>query len=134
MHAVIKLEIIGEPYHWMRRNRHKALIKRTLLMREEINLIRYGHKKHRPWVARITGLDDRYEFRREFVECVRDWSDARSNGIRGIYEYFALPPGIYQVNECIRLGKSRRYFIRVEGTEYEEITREEVEQWLLSNC
>jgi len=131
MRAVIRLEIIGEPYHWLRRNRANAPIKRVLPMREEINIIRYGQKRFYPWVARITGIDQR-GLTREFVESVRDWGSARSKGMRGIYEYFALLPGVYEVNECIKLGQARRYFIRVEDTEYTEIPREEVNQWLKS--
>lgn len=98
-------------------------------MREEINLIRYGAKRHRPWVARVLSMVDGKP-QREFVEGTRDWTRARSNGMRGVYEYYALRPGVYEVNECIRLGQSRRYFIRVQGTEYHEITREEVVECL----
>ena len=134
MRAVLKLEIIGEPYHWLRRNRQRALIKRTLPIREEINIIRYGRKSLRPWVAKIVGVDAHYGYKREFRTGMRDWSLARSSGMHGVYEYYALTPGIYEVNECIKLGQSRRYFIRVEGTEYKEITREEVEQWWVKSC
>jgi len=126
MRAVIRLEVIAEPYHWIRRHRQRALVQRPFPLRKEIDIIRYGRKSLYPWVARILGLDDRYGLKREFVECVRDWTSARSDGMRGIYEYYALPPGIYEVNECVRPGESRRYFIRAEGAEYHEITREEV--------
>lgn len=131
MRAVLRLEVIGEPYHWLRRNRQNAPIKRVLPMREEINIIRYGRKALYPWVARLG--PGRNGFNRKFEAGTRDWSIARSNGNRGIYDYYALMPGIYEVNECVKLGQARRYFIRVEGEEYHEITREEVEQWLKSD-
>ena len=130
MRAVLQLEVIGEPYHWLRRNRHKGQTQRVFSMREEINIIRYGQKRYRPWVARISSIHGDGTLGREFITGMRDWTHARRSGMRGVYEYFALRPGVYEVNECVRLGKARRYFIHVEGTEYHEITREEVEQCL----
>lgn len=41
----------------------------------------------------------------------------------GFYEYFALGPGTYEVNECVKLGVVRRYCIRV----YDDATYEEIE-------
>lgn len=125
MRAVLKLEIIGEPYHWLRRNRKRATVKRVLPLRKEIDIIRYGRKQLRPWVAKINGLHQQFGFDRQFLTGMRDWSLARADGMRGVYEYYALPPGIYEVNECIELGCARRYFIRVIDEQMIEITREE---------
>lgn len=99
MRVVLQLEVIGEPYHWLRCNRHRATVKRRLSLREEINQIRYGDKRLYPWIARIDGLHDKYGFERHFMTSVRDWTRARHDGMRGIYEYFALPAGLYEVNE-----------------------------------
>lgn len=126
----MRLEIIGEEYHWLRKNRRRATVQRRLPLRKEIDIIRYGRKSLRPWVARLTGLDDRYGFKREFLTGMRDWSLANSTGSRGVYEYFALTPGIYEINECIKLGVSRRYFVRADETIYHEISRYEVCQCL----
>jgi len=121
MRAVLRLEIIGDNYL-----QHNRLIEEKRLscpraIKEMINVIRYGQPRLRPWVARITGLDDRFRLAREFIIGMRDYSQANSIGSFGIYEYFALPPGIYEVNESIKLGKARRYFIRIQDGKIVEI-------------
>lgn len=89
----------------------------------------------KPWVARLTGLDAKYGFAREFVRGTLDYSDARSTGSRGIMLYFALSPGFYEVFHVLSWRRDRRYFIHVkaDGT-WSEILRFEVEQCLKSGC
>ena len=133
MRAVIKLELIGDNYI-----QHLKLIEAGRVcsprhVKKLIDVISYGQKGLRPWVARITGYDAQYGLAREFVSSARDYSFANSIGSRGIFEYFALTDGIYEVNECIRLGQARRYFIRVKKGTITEITREEVDQCLTSD-
>jgi len=127
MRAVIKLELIGDNYQ-----QHRKLIEcgdvPTPHIREYVRVLRYGHKKLRPWVARLTGLDEQFGFKREFVHSARDYRDARGIGMRGIYEYFALSGGLYEVNECIKLGAARRYFILVNGEQITEIDCAEMYQ------
>lgn len=129
MTAVLKLEIIGDNYL-----QHLKLVEQGEALqphlREYIQLLKYGQKKFRPWVARLHGLDEKYGFAREFVVGMRDYTFANAIGSRGIYEYFALEDGLYEVNECIKLGYARRYFIRVENAEITEISHEEVERCL----
>ena len=126
MRAVLRLEIIGDNYL----QRNKLIEEKSLpyprMMREMINVIRYGQRRLRPWVARVTGLDDRFGFAREFIIGMRDYSQANSIGSFGVYEYFALTPGIYEVNESVELGKTRRYFVRVQNGEIVEISANEV--------
>jgi hypothetical protein len=133
MRAVLRLEVIGDNYlqHQKLINQGKAQWPQNL--REMVKVIRYGQRRFRPWVARLRGLDEKYGFAREFVVGMRDYSLANSIGSRGVYEYFALEDGIYEVNECVKLGHSRRYFIRVESTQIIEISREEVEECLLKS-
>jgi len=132
MRAVLKLEIVGDNYL-----QRKKLIETGRApcphIKEWIRILRYGRKQFRPWVARITGFHNQYGFVREFVTGMRDYTHANSIGSRGIYEYFALSPGIYEVNECVKLGKNRRYFIRVQDATITEIDRDEVLQ-CLSEC
>lgn len=129
MRAILKLEIIGDNYlqHLRLVEQEKAPQPR---LREYIKLLKYGQKKFRPWVARIVGLDPQYGLAREFIVGMRDYSLANSIGSRGVFEYFALSDGIYEVNECIKLGYSRRYFIRVQNTQVVEIIHEEILTWL----
>lgn len=129
MRAVLKLEVIGDNHL-----QHKRAIDRGEApiphMRQYVKVLQWGQKKMRPWVARITGRDPKYVYRREFIVGMRDYSKANSVGSRGVYEYFALPDGVYEVNERVTWKRTRRYFIRVENAEITEIVREDVERWL----
>lgn len=81
----------------------------------------------KPWVARLTGLDDRYGFAREFVNGERDYSRGKEHHTRGVYLYFFLPPGLYEVFRPVSWRKSERYFIRVdEQGEWHKMSRDEV--------
>lgn len=82
----------------------------------------------RPWVARITGFHPDYLFQREFVRGVYDYSYvSRSNRRRNIYMYFAVPPGLYDVQEYVNTSRPRRYFAQVnEDGDVSEISKEEL--------
>lgn len=74
----------------------------------------------RPWVAQIDGPDSRYGLARTFVECLRDWRDARranSGNLYGLVAAFPLHEGkLYEVSR-LRGRPSKRHvareFIRV---------------------
>src|SRR5690606_23131495 len=85
----------------------------------------------KPWVARLDGLDHKYGFRRTFLEGQKDYRDANSGGSRGVYVYYALRPGIYEVNERVTWKRVRRYFIRVVGSEIHEISKDEATRWVI---
>lgn len=132
MRAVLKLEIIGDNYLQHKRLVDQGKAKEPWKIRDIIDLARYGRKSLRPWVARLHGLDDKFGFAREFITGMRDYSLANSIGSRGVFEYFALSDGLYEVNESVKLGQSRRYFIRVEDAQITEINKEEVLECLKS--
>lgn len=90
-----------------------------------------GDIKQRHWCARLTGLDPKYGFRREFVKGRKDYANANSVGSRGVMVWYILDPGVYEVSSPETWKRTRRYFLRVnyDGTT-EEISREEVEQCL----
>lgn len=123
MLAVLELEWIGE-YN----DAHCRLYDKQIKMVG--NGLDLGYKSNRPWVARITGRDAIYGLAREFVRGQIDYSRANSKGSRGVYLYFPLKEGIYEVLAHRTWAKNRRYFCRVENTTITEITREEVEAWL----
>ena len=126
MHACIRLEAIGDNLF-----AEFSLCRRKL---QGVGLGEYAPLFHcgrpRPWVARITGTDPRYGLQREFLRGQKDYADANSVGSRGVYVYYPLPPGVYEVQELISWSKVRRYFVRSAGGRYEVIDRETVLQKL----
>lgn len=67
-------------------------------------------KAERPWVAHITGFDDRYTFAREFVR----GEVAKVNRKRHNYTY-TLTPGLYEVNAPTAYDQADRYYLLVEA-------------------
>lgn len=127
--AQIKLEVIAENYFDYRKRLAKGEITTPDAATEHYGEL-LGRDKSQPWVARIIGPDEKYSLRREFIRGRKDYSLANSIGSRGVYLYFYLSPGVYEVNERSSWTRVRRYFCRVEGTEVKEMTREEVDLWL----
>lgn len=125
MRAVLELELIGENYFAYQRSakqRHKP----TERLQEYL-----GGDQSRPWVKRIIGYDPSIQaFISMPVNGQIDYSRANSTGSRGVYLYYILTDGIYEVNERETWKRVRRYFIRVQGTTITEIEREEVMQCL----
>lgn len=81
----------------------------------------------RPWVARVTGLDDRHGLAREFERGLRDYREANGTGSRGVWLTFVLRPGVlYEVQELVSWQNERRYFCRVVAGKVVEMTREEL--------
>jgi hypothetical protein len=129
MRAVLRLEVIGENY---RQAYRQADICR-MPMRRYVDILRYGRRGLRPWVARLIGLNEQFGFEREFLGGARDYRDADALGSRGIYEYYALADGLYEVNEIVRLGEAHRYFIRVANEAITEIDRKEAVRCLTND-
>lgn len=121
----LRLELIGDCYLAYAKAVQDGRIQYPK-WRDELNAIRYGRKELRPWVARITGLDSKYGFRREFMSGPRDYTHADNLGKYGIYEYYYLEDGLYEINEAVALGKARRYFVQIIEEWLNPITREEV--------
>lgn len=122
MFAVLELEFIAENFYASKRHASE----RDARYGEYL-----GRDKSRPWVARLIGFDERLSFTREFVRGQIDYSRANSVGSRGVYLYFPLKDGIYEVNARETWKRTRRYFLRVEDAKMDEISREEVVQCLL---
>lgn len=128
MRALLRIELIGEN---IRREARNIVNDLSLAVGREAAEAFMGKDPSRPWVARIDGLDPRYGFARTFVHGVRDYSRANSVGSRGVWECFALEPGIYEVKHPVSWRRTRRYFISVtDDGSYHEINREEVEACL----
>jgi len=66
-------------------------------------------------VAKITGIDFKGRFCREFLKGNADYSRSNAGGSRGIWLYFLLKDGfVYEVLEHLSWEKSVRYFVIVE--------------------
>lgn len=84
-------------------------------------------RRPKPWVARLTGLDDHYGFAREFIRATYDYSYATKANGKGTCMYFAMPPGFYEVYWPTSWKHDYRGFRRVdEYGNVNTITREEV--------
>jgi len=130
MRAVLRLEAIGDDVH-----AYKKLIRRGDIAPDNIRRIpAVKQLRSRAWVARITGLDKNYRFKREFLTGQRDYSQANSVGSRGVYIYYALTDGVYEVNAPLSWTKTDRYFMRVQGTTMTRISLEEVMTWASSSA
>jgi len=126
MKAVIRLEMIGDDTNYLRA-RYGV---RFEIFRRLSRAMTGDSNKARPWVARLTGTDPVYGFQRQFVHPALDYLRANSVGSRGIYGYYPLDAGIYEVQERLSWGSTRRYFILVTPPDYHEITREEALAWV----
>lgn len=81
-----------------------------------------------PWVAKLSM--GKYNLKREFLKSMIDYSKSNSVGSRGVYLYFILSPGFYEVKERISWKNSRRYFLCVEDSDHQR----EVEKWEVEVC
>lgn len=94
----------------------------------------WKEKPPRPWVARLTGLDTRYGYSRDFIDGQKDYSKANRCGSRGVFLEWALEPGIYEIKEFTgKKNHTRRYFAKVDG-QITEIDESEARRWLLENA
>jgi hypothetical protein len=126
--AVLKLEFIGENYHAYKKHA-PSQVERLEKYGECL-----GRNKSRPWVALLTGFDsDRVQFVREFMRGQIDYSGANTTCSRGVYLYYPLKPGLYEVNKRETWTRVERIFIRVEGMDITEIAREEALRCLANN-
>lgn len=83
-----------------------------------------------PWVARITGTNDHFGFAREFVRPVYDYTNATRKG-KNARVYYFLAPGIYETKYPISWRHDTRFFFQVnESGEWDEISKNEVLEWL----
>lgn len=79
-------------------------------------------KRLHPWASRLTSFDG-IHFEREFMKGQKDYSLANKRGTRGVFYYFYLIPGLYEISE----GVHGRYFARVDqDLEMRKLTKSEM--------
>lgn len=126
MRAVLRIELIGDDFFYYQRTKIKSPEQLWQMSR------RLGFNEQKSWVAKITGLDDKFGFKREFLRGTRDYSQANSTGSRGIFCYYPLKPGLYEINERVNWKRVKHWFAKVENCKIIEITKDEVVQCLKS--
>jgi hypothetical protein len=126
MRYVLKLEAIGDNHvAYLRHYEKQAQPKR--FGRKEIDAYKFGTKQHVPWCAKIIRYRVDGRFDREFIDGQRDWRDSNSTGSRGIFVYYALRPGLYEINSPETWRRVDRYFARVvDDSTLERISKEEL--------
>jgi len=84
------------------------------------------------WVAEITGLDEKYKYKRKFLPAKKDYRDANKNASEGVTAEYILASGhIYEVKHSITRYQAERYFCTVsDNGEILKLTEQEVIDWL----
>jgi len=116
MKALLKIELIG----YGRWKKFQNLPFPSLL----------GQMKKYWWVAKILGYDEKYNYSREFIKGQLDYSESNSKGTRGVYLYYFLDPGIYEVKKPTSWYASDRYFILSEHGKIKKISEENMKREL----
>jgi len=84
----------------------------------------------RAWIAKIVGYDSKYIYKRNFIKGIKDYSHANSVGSRGVYKYYHLTDGLYEIKSPQSWKWSDRYFAKVKEGKLKRITEEELIRWL----
>lgn len=86
----------------------------------------------KPWVAKITGFDFKYGYKREFINGKIQRLRSNAAGSRGIEIWFLLESGfVYQARHFTSWKSEEKFFCKVtEDGDIEKISQEEVDEWL----
>lgn len=134
MRYVLKLEAIGDNHVAYLRH-YEKLASPKRFTKKEIDAYKWGNRSRIPWCARIVRYRVDGRFDREFIEGQRDYRDSNSTGSRGIFVYYALRPGLYEINSPETWSRTDRYFAKViDDITLERIGREELIRCLRSGC
>ena len=91
--------------------------------------------KSSAWIAEIVDFDKRWGYKRNFVTCKYDYSQANSKGSRGVYKcYFLENDKVYEVSKPVSWKNTARYFLHIENDEAKRITDESVKEIFERRC
>jgi hypothetical protein len=123
MWASLKIEAVGDNV----RQEMMAYCKMLNAMEPGLGNHTFGKIPFTYWVARLTGFDDYYGYKRQFLKSKKDYTEANSKGSRGVYLYFLLETGeVYEAK-----GPKGRYFCVVtDDGDIDKVTKEYVDKWL----
>lgn len=66
---------------------------------------------------------------RETLQGVPDYTGANRKGSRGVYYWYTLAPGLYDINHRYKINAVRRYWLLSESGTTREMTTEEANLW-----
>jgi len=130
MKATLSLEFIGaDTYQWFR-----SMTKMYNGLAPGLGDYMIGgpSKGSKPWVAEITGKDEKFKLSRTFMKPNWDYKNANSKGSRGVMLWFILESDkLYEVNARVSWKNSDRYFctVNTDGNIY-YLNDDEVKEWL----
>lgn len=123
MKAALSLELFGENV------RQYQLLYRGIFQLfgfEKLFDSQIGVRPRSSWVAEVTGPDEKYRLKREFLRPKLDYSRANSKGSRGIFAEYILETGkLYEVKSQVTWNRVEQYFCIVNDQgDIEEIDEE----------
>jgi hypothetical protein len=90
-----------------------------------------GWNKSTPFVAKVTGFNrDTSDFRRYALKGYVDYTKANSVGSRGVYKYYFVEDGLYEINCHSSWKKVDHYFLLIENGNEKRLNFEEAITWL----
>ena len=93
-----------------------------------------GWNEEIPYVAQIINYDfDRAEFNKVHKYGYTDYKFANSTGSRGVYKYYFVEDGIYEIQERISWKKFEHYFVLIKDGKKTKLDFEEVLNCLIKN-
>lgn len=132
MKTTIALEYIGEKQDAMVSLYEKQIREISASLSNAVVGKKFTRK---PWVAKITNIDEKYGFSRQFLHA--NWQRSRSNAAssRGVYLYFILETGcVYEIRTFVSWSKEDRYFALIgdDGSQI-RLNKKRVVEWLKTN-
>jgi hypothetical protein len=124
---LLKIECIGDDTHQVL----KLYRNLTNELMPGLGDMTFGKSQKPYWVAEITGEDSKYKFKREFLRCKKDYSEANGVGSRGVYVYYNLEEGkVYHVSSPESWKRIDKYYCTIKNGELQRLTQKEVEKWV----
>ncbi len=131
MKAVLEIELIGDDsYEALRMTNRRRYPELPPCV--ELRARRLGRPELRPWVARVIPIPGSEGYRREMIAYQhKDYSRANSVGSRGVYAYYLLSPGVYEIHQRTSWKHGEQYYLQVkeDGTK-QRLGDDEVREWL----
>jgi len=127
LRVVLKLECLSDR-HWRNRRLAKLIYSNSGVPSRATK--KGSDIYYHPWVANVEISESGLITSRNFIKGTKDYSDANSSGIKGVYMYFFLENNkLYQVCEHISFIEKEKYLIKIESGEFERIDHMEAVKW-----